>query len=283
MDGPTVWIRSAVSTPEIMSGSWTLYSPWFYLHSSSSSICFRGSRPDNFTVLYGYMLRLLSFWCLFDQQHSRCSGRSNPKSDSDSRGSNKLLSFYRIIPTYQYPRSVNSRINRAGSIHRYQQARNPQPLPWPLRVCQFPMPEKESSISDSIVSLNNGSLRPVPSSTRSQIIIGSQTLIPGASPVIISGVTVSLPSSGDNVVIGQNTLTLPESHHNASNTSSVGSGTTNNVTIPSPTRSLHTDTTLPGPATASSSQTGHGKRLDLGAWRSITTSRLAGFATVALI
>lgn len=143
--------------------------------------------------------------------------------------------------------------------------------------------EKESSISDSIVSLNNGSLRPVPSSTRSQIIIGSQTLIPGASPVIISRVTVSLPSSGDNVVIGQNTLTLPESHHNASNTSSVGSGTTNNVTIPSPTRSLHTDTTLPGPATASSSQTGHGKRLDLGAWRSITTSRLAGFATVALI
>ncbi len=38
--------------------------------------------------------------------------------------------------------------------------------------------EKESSISDSIVSLNNGSQRPVPSSTRSQIIIGSQTLIP---------------------------------------------------------------------------------------------------------
>jgi len=141
----------------------------------------------------------------------------------------------------------------------------------------------EKKSSDSIVSLNNGSLRPVPSSTRSQIIIGSQTLIPGASPVIISRVTVSLPSSGDNVVIGQNTLRLPESHHNASNTSSVGSGTTNNVTIPSPTRSLHTDTTLPGPATASSSQTGHGKRLDLGAWRSITTSRLAGFATVALI
>ncbi len=143
--------------------------------------------------------------------------------------------------------------------------------------------DKASSISDTTISLSNDSQRPIPSGARPQIIIGSQTLIPGASPIVISGVAVSLASSGNDVVIGQSTLTLPGPRHNASATSTIGGGITSVISVATSATPLHTVTLLPGPATTSSSLTGHGHRLDLGTFRSTRSTRLAGFATLALM